>query len=113
MTDLMFLLLIFMLIATTLINPNALKVILPKGTNQLKEKALVTVSITEDSRFAVDQEIVPFEQLESTLQSKLEGVENPTVSIHGDIDSKYGEVAKVLLIARDNKYTAVLAITPN
>ena len=45
MTDLMFLLLIFMIIATTLINPNALKLMLPKSSNQLKDKAITTVSI--------------------------------------------------------------------
>ena len=48
MTDLMFLLLIFMLIATTLINPNALKVMLPKSSNQLKEKPYTTVTVTYD-----------------------------------------------------------------
>ena len=45
MTDLMFLLLIFMIIATTLISPNAVKLMLPKSANQLKDKAITTVSI--------------------------------------------------------------------
>ena len=44
MTDLMFLLLLFLLIATTLINPNALKLMLPKSSNQLKDKAMTTAS---------------------------------------------------------------------
>ena len=48
MTDLMILLLIFMLIATTLINPNALKLMLPKSSNQLKDKAITTVSIQQN-----------------------------------------------------------------
>ena len=43
MTDLMFLLLLFLLIATTLINPNALKLMLPKSANQLQDKAITTV----------------------------------------------------------------------
>ena len=47
MTDLMFLLLLFLLIATTLINPNALKLMLPKSANQLKDKAITTVSIQQ------------------------------------------------------------------
>lgn len=47
MTDLMFLLLLFLLIATTLINPNALKLMLPKSSNQLKDKAVTTVSIQQ------------------------------------------------------------------
>ena len=51
MTDLMFLLLIFMLLATTLINPNALKLVLPKSANQIKEKPYTTVSITRDLRY--------------------------------------------------------------
>ena len=45
MTDLMFLLLVFLLMATTLINPNAIKVVLPKSSNQLKDKAITTVTI--------------------------------------------------------------------
>ena len=45
MTDLIFLLLLFMLIATTLINPNAIKLILPKSSNQLKDKAMTTIWI--------------------------------------------------------------------
>ena len=47
MTDLMFLLLLFLLIATTLINPNALKLMLPKSSNQLKDKAMTTVSVQD------------------------------------------------------------------
>ena len=47
MTDLIFLLLLFMLIATTLINPNAIKLILPKSSNQLKDKAMTTISIQD------------------------------------------------------------------
>ena len=50
MTDLMFLLLLFLLIATTLINPNALKLMLPKSSNQLKDKAMTTVSIQDAGR---------------------------------------------------------------
>ena len=54
MTDLMFLLLVFMLIATTLINPNALKLTLPTSNNQIKEKPYTTVSITSDLQYYVE-----------------------------------------------------------
>ena len=64
MTDLMFQLLLFMLISTTLINPNALKLMLPKSTNQLKEKPYTTVSITKDLNYYVEMEPVSFDQLE-------------------------------------------------
>ena len=58
MTDLMFQLLLFMLISTTLINPNALKLMLPKSSNQLKEKPYTTVSITKDLNYYVEMEPV-------------------------------------------------------
>ena len=51
MTDLMFLLLLFLLIATTLINPNALKLMLPKSSNQLKDKAMTTVDLVKTHLF--------------------------------------------------------------
>lgn len=77
MTDLMFQLLLFMLISTTLINPNALKLMLPKSTNQLKEKPYTTVSITKDLNYYVEMEPVSFDQLEQALQAKMEVLRTP------------------------------------
>ncbi len=78
MTDLMFLLLLFLMVATTLINPNALKLLLPKSSNNLKEKPYTTVSITPDLHFYIETTPVPFDQLEAGLQARMAGVENPT-----------------------------------
>lgn len=113
MTDLMFLLLIFMLIATTLINPNALKLLLPKSSNQLKEKPYTSVSVTSDLSYYVETEPVSFSQLESVLQAKLEGVDDPTISLHCDKSVPVDEVVKVMNIAKDNKYKLILATSPN
>ena len=77
MTDLMFLLLVFMLIATTLINPNALKLTLPTSNNQIKEKPYTTVSITSDLQYYVETVPVRFDDLETILRGKLEGAEQP------------------------------------
>lgn len=113
MTDLMFLLLIFMLIATTLINPNALKLLLPKSANQLKEKPYTTVSITADLQYYVETEPVSFSALESTLKERLSGVTDPTVSLHCDKSVAVDEVVKVMNIAKDNRYKLILATSPN
>lgn len=113
MTDLMFLLLIFMLIATTLINPNALKLLLPKSANQLKEKPYTSVSVTADLKYYVETEPVAFENLESALRTKLEGKEEPTVSLHCDKSVPVDEVVKVMNIAKDNRYKLILATSPN
>lgn len=109
MTDLMFLLLIFMLIATTLINPNALKLLLPQSTNQLKEKPYTTVSITADLKYYVETQPVAFSNLESALRTRLEGKEEPTVSLHCDKSVPIDEVVKVMNIAKNNNYRLILA----
>ena len=103
MTDLMFQLLLFMLISTTLINPNALKLMLPKSSNQLKEKPYTTVSITKDLNYYVER----------ALQAKMQGAEDPTVSLHCDKSVPVDEVVKVMNIAKNNKYKLILATSPN
>lgn len=116
MTDLMFLLLIFMLIATTLINPNALKLALPKSSNQLKDKAITTVSIQQDGtlyNYYVELERVDgIDGVERALRARLEGQEEPTVSLHCDKSVAVDEVVKVMNIAKDNDYKLILATQP-
>ena len=116
MTDLMFLLLLFLLIATTLINPNALKLMLPKSSNQLKDKAMTTVSIQDTGhgyRYYVElQDVGSIEGVERALTTRLEGQEEPTVSLHCDKTVAVDEVVKVMNIAKDNNYKLILATTP-
>ena len=116
MTDLMFLLLLFLLIATTLINPNALKLMLPKSSNQLKDKAMTTVSIQDTGhgyRYYVElRDVGSIEGVERALSTRLEGQEEPTVSLHCDKTVAVDEVVKVMNIAKDNKYKLILATTP-
>ncbi len=116
MTDLMFLLLLFLLIATTLINPNALKLMLPKSSNHLKDKAMTTVSIQDTGhgyRYYVElQDVGSIEGVERALSTRLEGQEEPTVSLHCDKTVAVDEVVKVMNIAKDNKYKLILATTP-
>ncbi len=113
MTDLMFLLLIFMLIATTLINPNALKLELPKSSNQLKDKAITTVSIEQKGAECIYyvelDKVAGIEGIERALKARLEGQEQPTVSLHCDKKVAVDEVVKVMNIAKDNGYRLILA----
>ena len=113
MTDLMFLLLIFMLIATTLINPNALKLELPKSSNQLKDKAITTVSIEQKGSeyiyYVELDKVQSIEGIERALKARLDGQEQPTVSLHCDKKVAVDEVVKVMNIAKDNGYRLILA----
>lgn len=112
MTDLMFLLLMFLLIATTLINPHALKLVLPKSTNQIKEKPYTSVSITSELQYYVESDAVMFADLERVIQSKLTGIAEPMISLHCDKSVPIEEVVKVMNIAKNNKYKLILATSP-
>ena len=110
MTDLMFLLLIFLLVATTMINPNALKLVLPKGENKLKEKAYTSVSIVKNLNYYVEMQRVSLTELEGVLQEKLAGEENPTISLHTDNTVPIQNVVDVMTIATRNNYQLIMAI---
>ncbi len=117
MTDLMFLLLLFLLIATTLINPNALRLMLPRSTNQLKDKAITTVSIEDVGgvyRYYVDGDVVSgVSGVERALRQTLSGEVEPTVSLHCDRTVPIDEAVQIMNISKDNNYKLILATSPN
>lgn len=117
MTDLMFLLLLFLLIATTLINPNALKLMLPKSSNQLKDKAMTTVSIQDagrgNYRYYVElKEVGSIDGVERALQERLANVEEATVSLHADKTVVWDEIIRVMNVAKRNGYKLHAATQP-
>ena len=117
MTDLMFLLLLFLLIATTLINPNALKLMLPKSSNQLKDKAMTTVSIQDAGRGAYRyyvelEDVGSREGVDRKLKERLAGQEEPTISLHADKTVEWDEIVQVMNIAKDNGYKLIAATQP-
>lgn len=119
MTDLVFLLLIFFLITSTLVNPNALKLLLPKSTNQVNTKPEVSISIKhylESNTFSYhingDLTPVPFNQIEPLIQKTLEGSDDPTVSLHVDRTVPMEQVVNVMNIAKRNNYRIILATAP-
>jgi len=112
MTDLVFLLLIFFMITSTLIAPNALDLVLPKSAAQTDKKASVSVSITEDLVFAVDKQIVDMGNIAAVLNQKLAGVKEPTISLHAAKSVPIEYVVDVMDIARKNHYRVILATSP-
>ncbi len=116
MSDLVFLLLIFFMLTSTLISPNALKLLLPQSNNQTQSKQHIAVSITPDLKYylSVDgkQTQVPFAGLEARLQSQLKFRVEPTISLHADKSVPVEYVVKVMNIARNNKYKVILATAP-
>ena len=117
MTDIVFLLLIFFMLTSTLIAPNALKLLLPQSNNQTAAKPVTRISITKDIKFYIEKTQVPFANLEGELQKSLRAYrlkynEDPTISLHADRSVPLEHVVKVMNIARDNNYKLILATTP-
>ncbi len=115
MTDIVFLLLIFFLVTSTLINPNALKLLLPKSTGQVNAKATVSVSIKDwgDDVYTYhvngSQDAIPFQEVEEQLIELLSSEEDPTFSIYSDQSVPVGEVVQMMNIAKRNHYKVILA----
>ena len=119
MTDIVFLLLIFFLVTSTLINPNALKLLLPKSTGQVSAKATVSVSIkhwhdTDKFSFHIngDETPVRFDRIEDELIELLQSEEDPTFSIYADETVPIKEVVAVMNIAKRNHYKVIMATSP-
>ena len=112
MSDIVFLLLIFMLLAMTMINPNALKLTLPQSSNKIQEKAYTTVSIDANLRYYVELEPVALGELERVLKTRLGDIAEPTISLHCDQSVPINEVVKVMNIAKNNQYRLILATNP-
>jgi biopolymer transport protein ExbD len=112
MTDIVFLLLIFFMLTSTLINQNALKLLLPKSSNQTQASPHVQVSIDQNINYYFNERKVAFNELEALLQNELKFRVDPTVSIHADksVDIEY--VVGIMNIAKKHKYKVILATAP-
>jgi len=116
MTDIVFLLLIFFMVTSTLIAPNALKLLLPQSNNQTAAKPMTTVSITKDLKYYVNVDgnvkHVAFSEIEPTLQRAIGNNPEAYVSLHADKSVPIEQVVKVMNIAKRNKYKMILATAP-
>jgi biopolymer transport protein ExbD len=112
MTDVVFNLLIFFMLTSTLVHPTALKLLLPKGSSQTSAKPLTTVSITSDLHYYVEQQPVNIEDLEGILKQKLGNAPDTYISLHADKSVPFDNVVKVLSIAQSNNYKLIIATTP-
>jgi biopolymer transport protein ExbD len=112
MSDLVFLLLIFFMLTSTLIAPNALKLLLPQSNNQTPAKPQVSVSITPELEYFVGTKHVAFANIESLITKELKDKEDPTIVLHADKSVPIEHVVKVMNIARKYKYKVILATAP-
>ncbi len=117
MTDVIFLLLIFFMITSTLVIPNAIKVTLPQAKQQTAAKPLTRVTIDANLNYYVafgkEKEMrVSFDDITPFLQESYEKEPEMFVALYADETVPYREIVKILNIANENKFKMVLATRP-
>ena len=111
MTDIVFLLLIFFIIISSIVKEHALKLVLPKGVNKVNHiNKVIVVSIDENLTYAIDDKQITIDQLPTELASVLSSNANATVSIRGDKNIRYDDVMNVVMIADQAGAKVVLAL---
>ncbi|OEK07886.1 biopolymer transporter ExbD [Flavivirga aquatica] len=112
MTDIVFLLLIFFMIASTLVSTNAIDIVLPKASGKTENKKSVAVSIKKNLTYYVDQKRVGESVLENELLAALSSQDKPTIVLRAEKSVPVENVVKVMDIANRNKFKVILAVKP-
>ena len=110
LNDIMFFLLLFFLIVSTLANPNVIKLLLPssKAAQELN-KQQVTISVTEDKKYFIDQKQVALSDIEPLLRAKIASVKEPTVILRFAYNLQIQDLVDVLEIGVKLKVKMVMA----
>ena len=117
MTDVIFLLLIFFMVTSTVVIPNAIKVTLPQAQKQTAAKPLTRVTIDANLNYYVafgkQKEVqVSFDEITPFLQDSYAKEPEMFVALYADATVPYKEIVKILKIANENKFKMVLATRP-
>ena len=117
MTDIIFLLLIFFMITSTMVSPNAIKVLLPQGKKQTTVKATARVVIDKDLNLYAaagndQEEPVSLEELPEVLNAQVNDSTELFVSLYADEAVPYRNIVEILSIANENHFKMVLATRP-
>jgi biopolymer transport protein ExbD len=106
LNDILFILLLFFLIASTLANPNLVQVNNPKGSKDSRAKQDIVVSINRNNEFFIGQTLIPENLIDSMVVQNItrarEKVDTPSVVINADTATYYGEVFRIIRIAKRN-----------
>lgn len=113
MTDIVFLLLIFFMIAsTTIVSTNALDLVLPKSSGSSEEVKNVSISVNKNQEYFIDTKKVEESAIESELKTLLAGQEAPAVMLHVEQGVPIERAVSVMDIAYRNNFKVVLAVDP-
>lgn len=113
MTDIVFLLLIFFMLASTLVTTSAIDILLPKASGKTENKKSVAVSIKKDLTYYIDEKRIGESVLESELIAALSKETSPTIVLRAEKSVPIDNVVKIMDIANRNKIKVILAVKPN
>jgi biopolymer transport protein ExbD len=104
--------LLFFLIVSTVANPSVIKLMLPKASkSQSLNKQSVSLSITKDKKYYINNTPVVFSGLEAALQKATEGIPEPTIVLRTDKSLQIQDLVDVLNIGNKLKIKMVLSTT--
>ncbi len=110
LNDIMFFLLLFFLIVSTLVNPNVIKLFLPSAKQSPQmAKQPVTLNVTADKQYYINKTPVSFDQLEGKLKEEIGKLDQPTVVLRLDKSLTIQDLADVMSIGEELKVKMVLA----
>lgn len=114
MTDIIFLLLIFFMITSTMVAPNAIKVLLPQGEKQTTVKATARVVLDKDLNLyaalgSEEEKPVALEDLPALLKTQVHDSTELFVSLYADESVPYKNIVEILSVANENHFKMVLA----
>jgi biopolymer transport protein ExbD len=112
LTDIVFLLLIFFMLTSSFVTPNALKLILPQSSSSSVSKQTVTVSITKDLEYYVGKNQVKFKNLQKEIAKKVSQNKGKTVVLASDKTVPVNEIVKVMNIGNEIDARVILATEP-
>ncbi|MEM9678827.1 MAG: biopolymer transporter ExbD [Bacteroidota bacterium] len=110
MTDIVFLLLIFFMIASTLVSAEAIDLLLPKSSSKTTQTKNVSVSVNKKLQYFIDTKQVSKQQLEQEILNKVGGSDSPTIIIRSDQDVEMKHVVFIMDIANRNRIKSTLAV---
>jgi biopolymer transport protein ExbD len=103
LNDILFILMFFFLIISTMANPNVIKVSNPRASSDTKAKQSVIVSINKEKELFIGQEKIAFDSLEPVLRSRLpvgDSLVKPAVVINADSLVNWGDIVKIMEVAK-------------
>jgi biopolymer transport protein ExbD len=110
LNDIMFFLLLFFLIVSSLANPNVIKLLLPNSKSaQNLNKQQITISITKDKQYFIDNREISFSDIEPLLKARIGTLEEPTVILRLESSLTVQDLVDVLEIGNRLKVKMLMA----